>query len=73
MKQETRGNGFPSWPEALRRAARPALATLSSSPHRPTLTAPARIWRASHLENRADGTGSAPLPAGHVSENLAVA
>lgn len=67
MNPPIRGNGFPSWPQALRQAALPPPFATSIVP------APARIWRASHLENRAHGTGSAPLPAGHVSENCAAA
>ncbi len=72
MNPPIRGNGIPSWPEALRQAALPP-PFATSHPARTTVPAPARIWRASHLENRDHGTGSAPLPAGHVSENFAVA
>ncbi len=70
MSSPIRGNGIPSWPEALRRAAlTPPFTT--SHPARPTVPAPAQIWRASNLENPAHGTGSAPLPSGHVSEHFA--
>ncbi len=72
MQQRTHGNGFPSWPEALRRAALPPAFATSHIAH-PTIPAPARIWRASRLENCTHGTGSAPLPAGRVSGIAAAA
>ncbi len=66
MTQQIRGNGIPSWPEALRRAAIPALCGLSK-PWNPALSAPARVWRARKLENSARGTRPASLPADGLS------
>ena len=67
MIQRIRGNGIPSWPEALRRAALPALGGPVAALN-PALSAPARVWRACKSEDSAHGTGSASLSAGCFSD-----
>jgi|CXWL01.1.fsa_nt_gi hypothetical protein len=62
MIQRTRGNGIPSWPEALRRAALPALRG-PGTPSNATLSAPARVWRAGKLaEHRRSGFSRDSIP-----------
>ena len=48
MIQRIRGNEITNWQEALRRAALPALRD-SGTPQNPTLSGPARAWRACKL------------------------
>ena len=54
MIQRIRGNGIPSWPEGLRRAALPHLPD-THTPFNPTISAPARVWRAGKLSDSRSG------------------
>jgi hypothetical protein len=59
MIQRIRGNGIPSWPEALRRAALPLQGVPGMPPEVPSRPSPARTWRASRLAGYRGTPGSA--------------